>query len=132
MTTLLQKAFAEAAKLPDVEQELLASWMLAELGAENDFDRAIANSSDKLARLAADALAEHRAGLTEGIGGKDLIACIAHPPLLQESRTRSCNENTRHNPCWGWQLRCCPIASLLELYPKPWRFVGGLAYGPMS
>jgi len=32
--------------------------------AEDDFDRAIAESGEKLSRLAAEALAEHRAGLT--------------------------------------------------------------------
>ena len=65
MTTLLERAFAEAAKRPEAEQELLASRLLAELSAEDDFDRAITSSADKLARLAAEALAEHRAGLTE-------------------------------------------------------------------
>jgi len=64
MTTLLQRAFAEASKLPSAEQELLASRLLAELAVEDDFDRAIADSGDKLSRLAAEALAEHRAGLT--------------------------------------------------------------------
>jgi hypothetical protein len=63
MTTLLQQAFAEAAKLPADEQDLLASWLLAELAAEDDFDRTIAGSAAKLAGLAQDALAEHRAGL---------------------------------------------------------------------
>jgi hypothetical protein len=65
MTTLLERAFAEAAKRSPAEQELLASRLLTELAAEDDFDRAIAGSADKLARLAAEALAEHRAGLTE-------------------------------------------------------------------
>ena len=65
MTTLLEQAFAEAAKRPAAEQELLASWLLAELAAEDDFDRKIAKSTDKLAILAAEALEEHRAGLTE-------------------------------------------------------------------
>lgn len=65
MTTLLQQAFVEAAKLSPAEQDLLASRLLAELAAEDDFDRAIAGTADKLARLAAEALAEHRAGLTE-------------------------------------------------------------------
>jgi hypothetical protein len=67
MTTLLQQAFAEAAKLPADEQDLLAGRLLAELTAEDDFDRAIASSSDKLASLAREALAEHRAGLTQGL-----------------------------------------------------------------
>ena len=65
MTTRLERAFAEAAKRPVAEQDLLASRLLAELEAEDDFDRAIASSSDTLAHLAAEALAEHRAGLTE-------------------------------------------------------------------
>ncbi len=65
MTTLLQKAFAEAAKLPSDEQDVLASRLLAELTAEDEFDRAIAHTSHKLAKLAQEALAEHRAGLTE-------------------------------------------------------------------
>jgi len=64
MTTKLQQAFAEAAKLPTAEQDLLASRLLAELAAEDDFDTAIARSADKLAGLAREALAEHRAGLT--------------------------------------------------------------------
>jgi hypothetical protein len=65
MTTLLQQAFVEAAKLSPAEQDLLASRLLAELAAEDDFDRAIAASADKLSRLGAEALAEHRAGKTE-------------------------------------------------------------------
>ncbi len=64
MTTLLQRAFDEASKLPEAAQEVLASRLPAELAAEDDFDRAIAASGDKLALLAAEALAEHRAGLT--------------------------------------------------------------------
>lgn len=63
--TLPERAFLEAEK-PNAEvQDLLASRVLAELDPENDFDRSIAKSSDKLARLAAEALAELRAGQTE-------------------------------------------------------------------
>jgi len=65
MTTLLQQAFEKAAKLPDPEQDVLASRLLAELAAEDEFDRAIAASSDKLAVLAREALQEHAAGLTK-------------------------------------------------------------------
>lgn len=67
MTALLQQAFAEAAKLPESEQEILASRLLAELAAEDEFDRSIARSSDKLAALAREALAEHRFGKTEAL-----------------------------------------------------------------
>lgn len=65
MTRSLERAFAEAAKLPPDQQELLASRLLAELDAEDEFDRAIARSADKLTGLAREALAEYRAGLTE-------------------------------------------------------------------
>jgi hypothetical protein len=65
MTTLLERAFAEASKLSPAEQELLAARLLAELAVEGDFDRAIASSAEKLSGLAAEALAEHQAGKTE-------------------------------------------------------------------
>ena len=65
MTTLLEQAFAEAAKLPPAAQDVLAARLLAELAAEDDFDRAISETSSKLASLAREALAEHQVGLTE-------------------------------------------------------------------
>ena len=65
MTTLLERAFEEAAKRSVAEQDLLASRMLAELEAEDDIDRAIAASTNKLERLANEALIELRAGKTE-------------------------------------------------------------------
>jgi hypothetical protein len=49
------------------EQELLASRGLAEPASEDDFDRAIDASTDKLAQLASEAIAEHRAGLTQDL-----------------------------------------------------------------
>ena len=65
MTTLLERAFEEAAKRSVAEQDLLASRMLGELEAEDDFDRAIVASTNKLERLANEALIELRAGKTE-------------------------------------------------------------------
>ena len=64
MTTLLERAFAEAAKLTQSEQDLLASRILAEISAEDDFDRAISDSSHKLAELARESLAEYHSGET--------------------------------------------------------------------
>lgn len=64
MTSLLTQAFAEAAKLPEAEQDLLAARLLAELADEDEFDRAIANSAEKLVGLAKAALAEDTAGRT--------------------------------------------------------------------
>ena len=65
METLLERAFVEASKLPKAEQDVLASRLLAELAVEDDFDRAIAGSADKLGRLAEQAIAEYREGKTE-------------------------------------------------------------------
>jgi hypothetical protein len=65
MTTLLERALAEAAKLSPAEQDILASWLLAEIGAEDEFDKHITATAHKLLPLTQEALTEHRAGLTE-------------------------------------------------------------------
>lgn len=65
MTTLLDKAFAEAGKLPQAEQDALAQWILDELASERQWDKAFAGSADALATLADEALKEYRAGKTE-------------------------------------------------------------------
>ncbi len=67
MTTLLERAFARAARLPEAEQDVLASWLLAELEAEDAFDEAIKQSAHKLVGMANEAIAEDRAGLTEDL-----------------------------------------------------------------
>ena len=61
MTGLLEKAFAEAAKLSETEQDALAQWILDELRSEQRWDAAFADSSDILQQLADEALAKHRA-----------------------------------------------------------------------
>jgi hypothetical protein len=65
MTALLQQAFAEAGKLTAQEQDEFAQFLLAEMTAERRWDEQFARSQDVLERLAAEALAEHEAGLTE-------------------------------------------------------------------
>lgn len=65
MTKLLEEAFAAAAALSEAEQDLLASRLLAEIAHEDDFDRRICQSSERLAGMAAEAIAQHRAGQTE-------------------------------------------------------------------
>lgn len=65
MTTLLQHAFAKAEQLTPEEQDLLGSRLLSELAEEDDFDRAIAASTDKLSVLVQEALHEYRAGITK-------------------------------------------------------------------
>jgi len=65
MPSALEKAFAEAAKLPPHEQDALARWIVVELAPERRWDQAFASSQDALAQLADGAPAEHRAGRTE-------------------------------------------------------------------
>lgn len=65
MTQLLEKAFAQAAELPDQEQDALAALLLEELESEQRWADQFARSPDVLARLAQDALADYHAGRTE-------------------------------------------------------------------
>jgi len=63
--TKLEKAFVAASKLPPNEQEAFAEWILEELASERRWQRAFARSADALAKLAEEALAEHRVGRTQ-------------------------------------------------------------------
>jgi predicted amidophosphoribosyltransferase len=65
MTTLLEKAMAEASKLPEEEQEAFAAWILAELESERRWDDLFARSQDLLAKMAEEARREYHAGRTE-------------------------------------------------------------------
>ena len=64
MTQLLEKAFEDASKLPDIEQNTLAKWLLEELEAERKWDRTFAGSEDILGQLADEAIEAHRQGKT--------------------------------------------------------------------
>ena len=65
MTELLEKAFAEASKLPQEAQDMLARMLLDDLAAEEKWDETFAKSQDRLTRLADEALAEYRDGKTK-------------------------------------------------------------------
>ena len=62
MTQLPEKALNEVAKLPPSEQDALAAILLEELASEKKWSELFAQSQDVLAKLAEEALAEHRAG----------------------------------------------------------------------
>ena len=72
MTTLLEKAMAEASKLPEQEQEAFAAWILAELESEKKWDELFAKSSAVIERMADEAIREHEAGLTEPLDPEKL------------------------------------------------------------
>ena len=60
MTKLLERAFKEVSKLPEVEQNAFAKWVMEELEAEGKWERAFAGSEDVLDKLADEVLAEHK------------------------------------------------------------------------
>lgn len=64
-TQLLERAFAEAAKLPVREQDALATFVMEEIEAEKKWDDAFADSQDVLAQIAEQALVEHKKGETQ-------------------------------------------------------------------
>jgi hypothetical protein len=64
MTRLLEKAYSQASRLPEEEQDAIASAVLDMIADEELWSRQFAASQDGLAKLAEAALAEHRAGKT--------------------------------------------------------------------
>ena len=72
MTKLLEKAFEEASKLPENEQNALARALLEELASERRWDELFASSGDLLSQLAEEALEDHRAGRTEELNPNKL------------------------------------------------------------
>jgi hypothetical protein len=72
MTKLLQKAFDEASKLPEAEQDALGRVLLEELSSDRRWEELFAGSHDLLAELADEALAEHLAGRTEKVDPEKL------------------------------------------------------------
>ncbi|MCP4675054.1 MAG: hypothetical protein GY854_06030 [Deltaproteobacteria bacterium] len=63
--TALEKAFAEAAKLPESEQEEFAAWLLEELASEHHWQQSLHNTQDLLTELADEALVAHSTGRSE-------------------------------------------------------------------
>lgn len=72
MTEALEKVFGEVAKLPAEQQDALAAWIAEQLESERRWDAAFAASADELGKLADEALAERRAGLTEELDPEKL------------------------------------------------------------
>jgi len=64
MTKLLEKAFKEASKLPEMDQNALAKWVLDELHSERAWAKSFAESEDVLEKLADEAITEKQEGKT--------------------------------------------------------------------
>ena len=65
MTPLLKQAFDEASKLSELEQNVLARWVLREMASEKVWEHSFAESEELLGKLADEALAEHQQGKTK-------------------------------------------------------------------
>lgn len=74
MTKLLQQAFERASELPETEQDKFARFLLAELESDRHWAELFSRpeSEDLLERLADEAVAAHRAGLTRHLNPEDL------------------------------------------------------------
>ena len=67
MTSMLDNAFAAASKLPAIEQNALARWMIEEIESDKKWDKLFSESEDVLAQLAMEALDEEKSGRTTDI-----------------------------------------------------------------
>jgi hypothetical protein len=72
MTNLLAQAFQKASQLPENLQDELASALLEEIEWESRWDKTMAESQDKLDRLAQKALDEYQSGKTKEMGFDEL------------------------------------------------------------
>ena len=65
MTERLEQAIAQLKTLSTAQQDAIATIILAELEEEQRWDNSFARSPNLLAKLAAEAMAEHRSGKTQ-------------------------------------------------------------------
>jgi hypothetical protein len=72
MTKLLEEAISQLKTRSISEQDSLAAMILEELNDDNQWDESFARSPDLLAKLAAEAMAEHRAGKTQELDPETL------------------------------------------------------------
>jgi hypothetical protein len=72
MTELLEQAIAKLKTRPISEQDSIAALILEELEDDNRWDESFSRSPDLLAKLAAEAMAEHRAGKTQELDPETL------------------------------------------------------------
>jgi hypothetical protein len=72
MTERLEQAIARLKTLPTDKQDAIATLILEELEEEQRWDDSFARSPDLLAKLAAKAMAEYRAGKTQELDPETL------------------------------------------------------------
>ncbi len=67
MTKLLENAFNEASKLPEIEQNVIGRWLLDEIKADKKWEKLFAESEDVLEQFAQEALMEYEKGNTKDL-----------------------------------------------------------------
>jgi hypothetical protein len=72
MTERLEQVIAQLKTLPTDKQDAIATLILEELEDEQRWDESFARSPDLLASLAAEAMAEYRAGRTQELDPETL------------------------------------------------------------
>lgn len=72
MTERLERAIAQLKNLPTDKQDAIATLILEELEEDQRWDDSFARSPDLLANLAAEAMAEYRAGKTQELDPETL------------------------------------------------------------
>ncbi|MCY7278033.1 MAG: hypothetical protein LH702_30935 [Phormidesmis sp. CAN_BIN44] len=72
MTELLERAIARLKTLPTKEQDAIATIIMEELEDDQQWDESFVRSPDLLAKLAAEAMVEHRAGKTQDLDPETL------------------------------------------------------------
>lgn len=72
MTERLEQAIAQLKTLSTDQQDAIATLILAELEEEQRWDDSFARSPNLLAKLAAEAMAEHRSGKTQELDQETL------------------------------------------------------------
>ena len=72
MTQLLERAIVAVQRLPDAQQDALATLLLEEIADDEHWDEQFAQSQDKLARLAAKAREDVQAARVATVGIDEL------------------------------------------------------------
>ncbi|HBK22079.1 MAG TPA: hypothetical protein DEF27_00705 [Oscillatoriales bacterium UBA8482] len=72
MTELLECVIARLKTLPSSQQDAIATMILEELEDERRWDESFTRSPDLLSKLAAEAMAEYRAGKTQELDPETL------------------------------------------------------------
>jgi hypothetical protein len=72
MTQLLEKALAQVSRLPDPDQDAIASLILDELADDRQWDEAFTRSQEQLGRLADRVRQDIRAGRVRNVGIDEL------------------------------------------------------------